>query len=135
MVIGQMDAGKALAAAAAKGRTTEVQRILEECRVPPDTLNEFGKTALQVRTGSHLGHVRTVAKHVAPHASSVPHGLASTNMPVLYFPLHVVQCALRSLKKKKTTTRCSSFPPEIFISYKVQKNTTVKTISKSQPPV
>lgn len=43
-----MDAGKALAAAAAKGRTAEVQRILEECRVPPDTLNEFGKTALQV---------------------------------------------------------------------------------------
>lgn len=52
MVIGQMDAGKALAAAAAKGRTSEVQRILEECRVPPDTLNEFGKTALQVRTST-----------------------------------------------------------------------------------
>ncbi|CAF92587.1 unnamed protein product [Tetraodon nigroviridis] len=48
MVIGQMDAGKALAAAAAKGRTAEVRRILEECRVPPDTPNEFGKTALQV---------------------------------------------------------------------------------------
>lgn len=52
MVIGQMDAGKALAAAAAKGRTSEVQRILEECRVPPDTRNEFGKTALQVSPSS-----------------------------------------------------------------------------------
>lgn len=52
MVIGLMDAGKALAAAAAKGRTSEVQRILEECRVPPDTPNEFGKTALQVSTSS-----------------------------------------------------------------------------------
>lgn len=51
MVIGQMDAGKALAAAAAKGRTAEVQRMLEECRVPPDTPNQFGKTALQVSTG------------------------------------------------------------------------------------
>jgi len=50
MVISQMDAGKALTAAAAKGSTSEVQRILEECRVHPDTLNEFGRTALQVST-------------------------------------------------------------------------------------
>lgn len=50
MVLSQMDAGKALTAAAATGRTSEVQRILEECRVHPDTLNEFGRTALQVRT-------------------------------------------------------------------------------------
>ncbi|XP_028307248.1 cyclin-dependent kinase 4 inhibitor D [Gouania willdenowi] len=48
MVLSQMEAGKALAAAAAKGDTGEVQRILEECRVHPDTLNEFGRTALQV---------------------------------------------------------------------------------------
>lgn len=47
-----MDAGKALTAAAAKGNTGEVQRILEECRVNPDTQNEFGKTALQVRMDS-----------------------------------------------------------------------------------
>lgn len=50
MVLSQMDAGKALTAAAAKGNTGEVRRILEECRVHPDTLNEFGRTALQVRT-------------------------------------------------------------------------------------
>lgn len=50
MVLSQMDAGKALTAAAAKGNTSEVQRILEECRVHPDTRNEFGRTALQVRT-------------------------------------------------------------------------------------
>lgn len=50
MVLCQMDAGKALTAAAAKGNTGEVQRILEECRVHPDTRNEFGRTALQVRT-------------------------------------------------------------------------------------
>ncbi|XP_069024007.1 cyclin-dependent kinase 4 inhibitor D [Embiotoca jacksoni] len=48
MVLSQMDAGKALTAAAAKGDSSEVRRILEECRVHPDTLNEFGRTALQV---------------------------------------------------------------------------------------
>ncbi|KAG7236762.1 hypothetical protein INR49_029530, partial [Caranx melampygus] len=48
MVLSEMDAGKALTAAAAKGNTSEVQRILEESRVHPDTLNEFGRTALQV---------------------------------------------------------------------------------------
>lgn len=48
MVLSQMDAGKALTAAAAKGNTNDVQRILEECRVHPDTVNEFGRTALQV---------------------------------------------------------------------------------------
>lgn len=94
MVIGQMDAGKALAAAAAKGRTTEVQRILEECRVPPDTLNEFGKTALQVRTRSDLVHINPGTKYVYPHAPSVLHYLASTNMPVLYFLF--VSCSVRS---------------------------------------
>lgn len=45
-----MDDGKALTAAAAKGDRSEVRRILEECRVHPDNLNEFGRTALQVRT-------------------------------------------------------------------------------------
>lgn len=50
MVLSQMDAGKALTAAAANGSTSEVQRILMECRVPADTLNEFGRTALQVGT-------------------------------------------------------------------------------------
>ncbi|XP_022046310.1 cyclin-dependent kinase 4 inhibitor D [Acanthochromis polyacanthus] len=48
MVLSQMDAGKALTTAAARGNTGEVQWILEECRVHPDTVNEFGRTALQV---------------------------------------------------------------------------------------
>ncbi|XP_041839585.1 cyclin-dependent kinase 4 inhibitor D [Melanotaenia boesemani] len=48
MVLSQMEAGKALTAAAAKGNTIKVQTILEEGRVHPDTLNEFGRTALQV---------------------------------------------------------------------------------------
>lgn len=48
MVLSQMDAGRALTSAAAKGNTGDVRRILEERRVHPDTLNEFGRTALQV---------------------------------------------------------------------------------------
>ncbi|XP_061888350.1 cyclin-dependent kinase 4 inhibitor D-like [Entelurus aequoreus] len=48
MVFSQMDAAKALTFAAAKGSLGEVQRILEECRLHPDTVNEFGRTALQV---------------------------------------------------------------------------------------
>ncbi|XP_034044801.1 cyclin-dependent kinase 4 inhibitor D [Thalassophryne amazonica] len=48
MVFSQMEAGKALTTAAANGRTVEVQMILEELRVHPDTPNEFGRTALQV---------------------------------------------------------------------------------------
>lgn len=52
-----MDAGTALTAAAAKGNADEVQRILEECRVHPDTPNEFGRTALQV--SAVIIHVHT----------------------------------------------------------------------------
>jgi len=52
MVLSQMDAGRALTSAAAKGNTDDVRRILEECRVHPDTLNEFGRTALQVHVSS-----------------------------------------------------------------------------------
>ncbi|XP_030638678.1 cyclin-dependent kinase 4 inhibitor D [Chanos chanos] len=48
MVLSENDAGKNLTAAAAKGNVAEVRRMLEECRVHPDTVNEFGKTALQV---------------------------------------------------------------------------------------
>ncbi|XP_060950262.1 cyclin-dependent kinase 4 inhibitor D [Limanda limanda] len=40
--------GEDLTAAAARGSTTEVRRILEESGVHPDTVNEFGRTALQV---------------------------------------------------------------------------------------
>ncbi|XP_061572546.1 cyclin-dependent kinase 4 inhibitor D [Cololabis saira] len=48
MVLSQMDAGKALTAAAAKGNAAELQRILQELRLHPDTRNEFSRTALQV---------------------------------------------------------------------------------------
>ncbi|XP_033826815.2 cyclin-dependent kinase 4 inhibitor D [Periophthalmus magnuspinnatus] len=48
MVLRQMDAGKCLTAAAATGNTREVQRMMEEGRVHPDTTNEYGRTALQV---------------------------------------------------------------------------------------
>ncbi|XP_026989323.1 cyclin-dependent kinase 4 inhibitor D [Tachysurus fulvidraco] len=48
MVLSESDAGKSLTAAAAKGDTAEVRRLLEDRRVHPDTRNEFGKTALQV---------------------------------------------------------------------------------------
>ncbi|XP_012694315.1 cyclin-dependent kinase 4 inhibitor D [Clupea harengus] len=48
MVLSENDAGKGLTTAAAKGNTAEVRRMLEECRVHPDTVNEFGRTALQV---------------------------------------------------------------------------------------
>lgn len=54
MVLSEMDAGKALTAAAARGNADEVQRILEECRVHPDTPNEFGRTALQVSSVFYL---------------------------------------------------------------------------------
>ncbi|XP_076871910.1 cyclin-dependent kinase 4 inhibitor D [Brachyhypopomus gauderio] len=48
MVLSENDAGKRLTSAAAKGDVAEVRRMLEECRVHPDTVNEFGKTAIQV---------------------------------------------------------------------------------------
>lgn len=50
MVFIEMDAGSALTTAAAKGNTTEVQKILEERRIHPNALNQFGRTALQVRS-------------------------------------------------------------------------------------
>lgn len=52
MVLSENDAGKGLTTAAAKGNTAEVRRMLEECRVHPDTVNEFGRTALQVKYSS-----------------------------------------------------------------------------------
>ena len=72
MVLSQMDAGKALTAAAAKGNTAEVQRILEECRVHPDTMNEFGRTALQVRTTSpKYSYMIHIHLHTYTHSHTV----------------------------------------------------------------
>ncbi|XP_035253334.1 cyclin-dependent kinase 4 inhibitor D-like [Anguilla anguilla] len=48
MVLSENDAGKNLSAAAARGNVKELRRMLEEQRVHPDTVNEFGRTALQV---------------------------------------------------------------------------------------
>lgn len=48
MLINGKEAGRSLTSAAARGDAAEVRRILEDCRVHPDTANEFGKTALQV---------------------------------------------------------------------------------------
>ncbi|XP_006634582.3 cyclin-dependent kinase 4 inhibitor D-like isoform X6 [Lepisosteus oculatus] len=48
MVLEETDAGKRLTSAAAGGRLAEVRRLLQDQRLPPDTVNEFGKTALQV---------------------------------------------------------------------------------------
>lgn len=49
MVLDGFGCGKSLSAAAAQGNVEAVRRILQDHRVEPDTLNEFGKTALQVR--------------------------------------------------------------------------------------
>lgn len=45
----QMHGARVLTGAAARGNLGEVRRILEECRLHPDTVNEFGRTALQVK--------------------------------------------------------------------------------------
>lgn len=49
MVLDGFGCGKSLSAAAAQGNVVAVRRILQDHRVEPDTLNEFGKTALQVK--------------------------------------------------------------------------------------
>ena len=51
MVLSEREAGRSLTSAAARGDTDEVRRVLDDCRVHPDTVNEFGKTALQVKAG------------------------------------------------------------------------------------
>lgn len=48
MVLSEKEAGRSLTSAAARGDAAKVRRILEDSRVHPDTVNEFGKTALQV---------------------------------------------------------------------------------------
>ncbi|XP_067115789.1 cyclin-dependent kinase 4 inhibitor D [Osmerus mordax] len=65
MVLSQYDAGRSLTTAAARGDTSEVRRMLEECRVHPDTVNEFDKTALQVMM---MGNV-TIANLLLEHGA------------------------------------------------------------------
>ncbi|KAM8793881.1 cyclin-dependent kinase 4 inhibitor D [Eudromia elegans] len=45
---GDTSAGDRLSGAAARGDVAEVRRLLQRERVPPDTPNRFGRTALQV---------------------------------------------------------------------------------------
>uniref|UniRef100_A0A673HG51 Uncharacterized protein n=1 Tax=Sinocyclocheilus rhinocerous TaxID=307959 RepID=A0A673HG51_9TELE len=46
MVLDGFGRGKSLSAAAARGNVDAVRRMLQDHRLQPDTLNEFGKTAL-----------------------------------------------------------------------------------------
>ncbi|XP_053712759.1 cyclin-dependent kinase 4 inhibitor D-like [Synchiropus splendidus] len=76
MVQSQMDVGKALTAAAARGDTAGVQRILEDSRVHPDTLNEFGRTALQVMMMGSPQIARLLLKKGANPNVQDRHGIA-----------------------------------------------------------
>ncbi|CAL8273608.1 cyclin-dependent kinase 4 inhibitor D isoform X1 [Gadus morhua] len=75
MVLSQMDAGRALTSAAAKGNTNDVRRILEECRVPPDTVNEFGRTALQVMMMGNTKIASLLLEHGANPNAQDRHGI------------------------------------------------------------
>ncbi|XP_068607277.1 cyclin-dependent kinase 4 inhibitor D [Brachionichthys hirsutus] len=76
MVLSQMDAGKSLTAAAARGNAGEVQRILEECRVHPDALNEFGRSALQVMMMGNPKIARLLLEKGADPNMQDKHGIA-----------------------------------------------------------
>ncbi|XP_058496044.1 cyclin-dependent kinase 4 inhibitor D [Solea solea] len=76
MVFIEMDDGRALTTAAAKGNTTEVQRILEERRVHPDTLNQFGRTALQVMMMGNSKIARLLLENGAQPNIQDRHGIA-----------------------------------------------------------
>lgn len=51
MLLEEVRAGDRLSGAAARGDVQEVRRLLHRELVHPDSLNRFGKTALQVRPG------------------------------------------------------------------------------------
>ncbi|XP_028830394.1 cyclin-dependent kinase 4 inhibitor D [Denticeps clupeoides] len=65
MVVSENDAGRSLTAAAARGNTAEVRRMLEERRVHPDTANEFGRTALQVMMMGNTSVASLLLEHGA----------------------------------------------------------------------
>ncbi|KAK2888707.1 hypothetical protein Q8A67_014082 [Cirrhinus molitorella] len=65
MVVDGFACGKSLSAAAARGNVEAVRRILQDHRVEPDTLNEFGKTALQVMMMGCTGVARVLLEHGA----------------------------------------------------------------------
>ncbi|XP_050968805.1 cyclin-dependent kinase 4 inhibitor D [Labeo rohita] len=65
MVLDGFGCGKSLSAAAAQGNVEAVRRILQDHRVEPDTLNEFGKTALQVMMMGCTSVARVLLEHGA----------------------------------------------------------------------
>ncbi|XP_048846454.1 cyclin-dependent kinase 4 inhibitor D-like [Brienomyrus brachyistius] len=66
MILTDGDSGNNLTSAAAKGDVTAVKRMLEEDGVHPDTVNEFGRTALQVMM---MGS-RSVAQLLLEHGAN-----------------------------------------------------------------
>ncbi|XP_024914400.1 cyclin-dependent kinase 4 inhibitor D isoform X2 [Cynoglossus semilaevis] len=76
MVFIEMDAGSALTTAAAKGNTTEVQKILEERRIHPNALNQFGRTALQVMMMGNSQIARLLLEKGAQPNIQDRHGIA-----------------------------------------------------------
>ncbi|CAL8332876.1 unnamed protein product [Merluccius merluccius] len=76
MVLSQMDAGRALTSAAAKGNTEDVRRIVEECGVHPDTVNEYGRTALQVMMMGNTMVASLLLEHGADPNAQDRHGIA-----------------------------------------------------------
>ncbi|XP_059426270.1 cyclin-dependent kinase 4 inhibitor D [Carassius carassius] len=65
MVVDGFGRGKSLSAAAARGNVDAVRRMLQDHRLQPDTLNEFGKTALQVMMMGCTSVARVLLDHGA----------------------------------------------------------------------
>ncbi|XP_058635613.1 cyclin-dependent kinase 4 inhibitor D isoform X2 [Onychostoma macrolepis] len=65
MVLDGFGCGKSLGAAAARGDVDAVRRMLQDHRLQPDTLNEFGKTALQVMMMGSPGVASVLLDHGA----------------------------------------------------------------------
>ncbi|MBN3305789.1 cyclin-dependent kinase 4 inhibitor D [Amia ocellicauda] len=76
MVLEERDAGRRLTAAAARGDLPEVRRLLEGQRVHPGTVNEFGRTALQVMMMGNSAVARALLEHGAD--ANVQDGLGIT---------------------------------------------------------
>ncbi|KAM6972130.1 cyclin-dependent kinase 4 inhibitor D [Aplochiton taeniatus] len=79
MVLSQNDAGNRLTAAAAKGNDSEVRRMLEECRVHPDTVNEYGKTSLQVMMMGNSTVASLLLEHGADPNVQDRHGITAAH--------------------------------------------------------
>ncbi|KTF74119.1 hypothetical protein cypCar_00047781, partial [Cyprinus carpio] len=90
MVVDGFGSGKSLGAAAARGNVDAVRRMLQDHRLQPDTLNEFGKTALQDRCGVTPAHDAARTGFLDTLRVLVDHG-ASVNVPDHSgaLPLHI----------------------------------------------